>query len=150
MHSVILGIVSIAVFYDNGPYAIWSVPKREWLLRQNPLQQTLGLKILKEGGNAVDAAVAVGFALAVTYPGAGNIGGGGFMVCDSLDGTVKSLDYRETAPAAAKRDMYLDKNGNFLEQKSSTRAPCVRRAGLRCGNDVCSAAGPEGLPALKC
>jgi gamma-glutamyltranspeptidase/glutathione hydrolase len=92
----------------------------------DPIAANVGLRILKEGGNAVDAAVAVGFALAVTYPGAGNIGGGGFMVMRFADGTVKSLDYRETAPAAAKRDMYLDKNGNFLEQKST-------RGHLACG-----------------
>ena len=103
------------------PHAIRSVPKKGMVVAAEPIAANVGLKILKEGGNAVDAAVAVGFALAVTYPGAGNIGGGGFMVMRFADGTVKSLDYRETAPAAAKRDMYLDKNGNFLEQKKSTR-----------------------------
>ncbi len=100
--------------------------KKGMVVAADPIAANVGLKILKEGGNAVDAAVAVGFALAVTYPGAGNIGGGGFMVMRFADGTVKSLDYRETAPAAAKRDMFLDKNGNFVEQRST-------RGHLACG-----------------
>jgi len=71
----------------------------------------VGVEILAAGGNAVDAAVATGFALAVVYPAAGNIGGGGFAVVRLVDGTVASLDFREKAPAAAHRDMYLDENG---------------------------------------
>ncbi|NUQ72336.1 MAG: gamma-glutamyltransferase [Polyangiaceae bacterium] len=72
----------------------------------------VGVDILKRGGNAVDAAVAVGFALAVTHPSAGNIGGGGFMVIRLANGEKLALDYREVAPGAASRDMYLDKAGN--------------------------------------
>lgn len=71
-----------------------------------------GNEIIRAGGNAVDAAVAVGFALAVTYPVAGNLGGGGFMVIRMNDGRVASIDYREVAPLAAHRDMYLDSLGN--------------------------------------
>jgi gamma-glutamyltranspeptidase/glutathione hydrolase len=85
----------------------------------DPIAARVGLKILQQGGNAIDAAAAVGFALAVTYPAAGNLGGGGFMVMRFADGKVKTLDYREAAPLAATRDMFLDKNGNFLEQKST-------------------------------
>jgi len=73
-----------------------------------------GLAILKQGGNAVDAAVAVGFALAVVYPAAGNIGGGGFMLIRDKHGKAHFLDYREMAPAAATRDMYLDAKGNVI------------------------------------
>ena len=74
---------------------------------------------MKQGGNAVDAAVATGFALAVTYPSAGNIGGGGFMVIRTPDNEVVTLDFRETAPAAADRDMYLDDDGNVIEGLST-------------------------------
>ena len=76
------------------------------------LASEAGLQILKEGGNAVDAAIATQLALAVVYPGAGNIGGGGFMVAHLKNGKNISIDYREMAPAAASRDMYLDANGN--------------------------------------
>ena len=78
----------------------------------NRLASDAGNEIIAAGGNAVDAAVAVGFALAVTYPVAGNIGGGGFMVIRMADGRSATIDYREMAPQAAFRDMYLDKNGN--------------------------------------
>ena len=73
-----------------------------------------GLAVLKQGGNAVDAAVAVGFALAVVFPAAGNIGGGGFMLIREKHGKTHFLDYREKAPAAATRDMYLDAQGNVV------------------------------------
>lgn len=77
-----------------------------------------GLEILKKGGNAVDAAVAVQFALAVTLPRAGNIGGGGFMVLHTRDGVINTLDFRERAPTRATRDMYLDEDGEYLSEKS--------------------------------
>ncbi len=77
-----------------------------------------GVEILKKGGNAVDAAVAVGFALAVVYPSAGNIGGGGFMLIRTHDGKAHFLDYREMAPAGATRDMYLDDKGNVVQGRS--------------------------------
>ncbi|MGI4021259.1 MAG: gamma-glutamyltransferase [Janthinobacterium lividum] len=77
-----------------------------------------GLEVLKKGGNAVDAAIAVQFALAVTHPTAGNIGGGGFMVYRSGKGETNTLDYREKAPAAASANMYLDSAGNVVADKS--------------------------------
>jgi len=77
-----------------------------------PLATEAGVEILKAGGNAVDAAVAVGFALAVAYPEAGNLGGGGYAVVRTADGRSAALDYREMAPAAASRDMYLGPDGD--------------------------------------
>lgn len=84
----------------------------------HPLASKAGLDMLKQGGNAIDAAIATQLALAVVYPGAGNLGGGGFMVARLQNGQVVSLDYREKAPAAASRDMYLDEKGNPLTDKS--------------------------------
>lgn len=78
----------------------------------------VGLNILKKGGNAVDAAVAVQFALAVVYPGAGNIGGGGFMVYRASSGALNTLDFREKAAFRASKDMYLDEEGNPVKDKS--------------------------------
>jgi len=76
----------------------------------------IGVEVLRAGGNAVDAAVAVGFALSVTHPSAGNIGGGGFMVLRFPDGKATALDYRETAPGAASADMYLDESGELTNE----------------------------------
>lgn len=84
----------------------------------HPLASKVGVAIMKAGGNAIDAVVATQLALAVVYPNAGNIGGGGFMVARLADGTQVALDYREMAPAAAHRDMYLDAQGNVLADKS--------------------------------
>ena len=78
----------------------------------HPIASMVGAAILKQGGNAIDATIATQLALAVVYPGAGNIGGGGFMVGRLKDGKTFTLDYRETAPAKASRDMYLDEKGN--------------------------------------
>lgn len=81
-----------------------------------PLATQVGVEILKAGGNAVDAAIATAFALAVVYPEAGNIGGGGFLVARMADGETAALDFRETAPLAATRDMYLDENGELTDR----------------------------------
>ncbi len=79
----------------------------------------VGVEVMKKGGNAVDAAVAVALALAVTWPSAGNLGGGGFMLVRRADGTAEVIDYRERAPLAATRDMYLDANGKVIEGAST-------------------------------
>ncbi|MDB5860735.1 MAG: ggt [Ramlibacter sp.] len=84
------------------------------------LASEVGVNVLKKGGNAVDAAVAVGYALAVVYPAAGNLGGGGFMTIQLADGRKTFLDFREKAPLAAKPDMYLDKDGNVVKGASTT------------------------------
>lgn len=80
----------------------------------------VGVDILRQGGNAVDAAVAVGFALAVTYPQAGNLGGGGFMLLRTYDGKTTTIDFREMAPQQASRDMFLDEKGDPDSKKSLT------------------------------
>ena len=83
------------------------------VVAQEPLAAGVGVAVLKAGGNAVDAAVAVGFALAVTHPFAGNIGGGGFMLVRFADGRATFIDFREKAPLKASRNMYLDANGKL-------------------------------------
>ena len=80
-----------------------------------PLATEVGVRILRDGGNAIDAAVATAFALAVVYPEAGNLGGGGFIVARMADGTTASLDFREKAPLAASKNMYVDAQGNVTD-----------------------------------
>lgn len=80
----------------------------------------VGVDVLQRGGNAVDAAIAVAFALAVVYPAAGNLGGGGFMMIRLRDGRATAIDYREMAPVAANRDVYLDERGNLKEGEGSS------------------------------
>ena len=93
--------------------------KNGMVASEQGLATQVGLDILKQGGNAIDAAVAVGFALAVVLPNAGNIGGGGFMVLhDDKTGKDVAIDFREIAPAKASRDMYLDSQGNVIDGKS--------------------------------
>jgi len=88
------------------------------LASAHPVATKIGVDVLKIGGNAIDAAIATQFALAVCYPVAGNIGGGGFMVIRMNDGEVATLDYREKAPGSAHRDMYLDAEGNVIDRLS--------------------------------
>ena len=95
----------------------------------NEVASRVGVDIMKRGGNAVDAAIAVAFALAVTHPAAGNLGGGGFMMIRLKNGKTTAIDYREMAPAAAHRNVYLDKNGNVIKGEGGSivgyRAPGV-------------------------
>ena len=86
--------------------------RRGMVVSADSLASAAGLEVLRAGGNAVDAAIAVHFALAVVHPQAGNIGGGGFMVLRTASGRAASLDFREKAPASASRDMYLDSAGS--------------------------------------
>ena len=99
-----------------------AVGRRGMVVSGNPIASRFGLNILRRGGNAIDAAVAVGFALAVTTPRAGNLGGGGFMVIRFSDGTATTIDFREKAPAAASRDMYLDDQGKVIAGLSTRGA----------------------------
>lgn len=94
--------------------------KQGMVASQEPLATQIGLDILKSGGNAIDAATAIGYALAITHPQAGNIGGGGFMLIHLADGTTTAIDFREVAPKAAFRDMYLDENGHVIPNASLT------------------------------
>ncbi|AWH90069.1 gamma-glutamyltransferase [Limnobaculum parvum] len=86
----------------------------------NSTATQVGVEVLKQGGNAVDAAVAIGYTLAVTHPQAGNIGGGGFMLIRTKDGKTTAIDFREMAPSRATRDMFLDEKGNADSKKSLT------------------------------
>jgi gamma-glutamyltranspeptidase/glutathione hydrolase len=92
--------------------------KNGMIVSASQLASQVGIDIMKSDGNAIDAAVATGFALAVTYPQAGNIGGGGFLVTHLADGRNITIDFRETAPSDAHRDMYLDENGNVIKDMS--------------------------------
>src|SRR5580658_4835799 len=106
----------------SGPVACGSVEpvhaQHGIVVSVHELASRAGVEIMQAGGNAVDAAVATGFALAVVHSPAGNIGGGGFMLIRMADGQTHFLDYREKAPAAATRDMYLDAQGNVIEGAS--------------------------------
>ncbi len=103
------------------------------VVAQEAVAARIGVDILKRGGNAVDAAVAVGFALAVTYPRAGNLGGGGFMVIHLANGQDIAIDYRETAPAAITAQSFLDPQGNADPQKSRNSALAIGLPGTVAG-----------------
>ena len=92
------------------------------VVSSNKYASDIGVEVLKNGGNAIDAAIAVSFALAVVHPGAGNIGGGGFMVIRLADGNVTTIDFREVAPSAAFKDMFLDDSLNVIKGKSWSTA----------------------------
>ena len=122
---VFLCLASSAVFADQAPLisplatARPVIARHGMVVTQEAAASRVGLDILKRGGNAVDAAVAVGFALAVTLPRAGNIGGGGFMLIHRADlNRTIAIDYRESAPAATTKDVFLDANGEADPFKS--------------------------------
>jgi len=100
------------------------------------LASDIGIQVLKDGGNAFDAAIAVNYALAVSYPRAGNIAGGGFMVYRTADGEVGSLDYREKSPMRSNRDMYLDEDKNIVDDLSTLGAMAVAVPGTVAGMDA--------------
>src|SRR5688572_30033758 len=94
--------------------------KRAMVASQHEIASKIGVEILRKGGNAVDAAIAVGLALAVVYPEAGNIGGGGFMLIRTKTGETHAIDYREMAPRGAGRDIFVDKAGNVIKGEGSS------------------------------
>lgn len=113
---VLLLLMTVQLHAQINPYQ-YSIQKKvectnAAVVSAHPLASKVGVQIMKQGGNAFDAAIATQLALAVVYPGAGNIGGGGFLVAYTEKGKSIALDYREKAPGAAGRDMYLDANGN--------------------------------------
>jgi len=108
-----LPMVAAAPFAAASNYPVRA--QHAMVVSVHELASQVGVEIMQAGGNAVDAAVATGFALAVVHPPAGNIGGGGFMLIRMADGKTHFLDYREKAPAAATRDMFLDAQGNVIE-----------------------------------
>ena len=115
-------IATALVLTVNGVHAASQAPvagENGMVVTAQHLATHVGVDVLKAGGNAVDAAVAVGYALAVVYPAAGNLGGGGFMTVQLADGRKTFLDFREKAPLAATADMYLDKAGNAVEGLSA-------------------------------
>src|SRR4051812_14705297 len=128
MQRFLLGLLAIGLsFVAPVPVAAESAPvaRSGMVVAQEALAARIGVEVLEQGGNAVDAAVATGFALAVTYPRAGNIGGGGYMVIHLAGAgrtTDIAIDYRETAPAATTRDIFLDENGNADPRKSRDSA----------------------------
>lgn len=111
--------------------------KNGMVVSEQALASQAGLDILQRGGNAIDAAIATGFALAVVLPNAGNIGGGGFMlVHDTRSGKQVALDFRELAPRSAKRDLYLDSQGNVIPEKSTYSHQAVGIPGTVAGLEL--------------
>ena len=120
-HLVAVLVLGAALVYDapvtHGAATPMPVAAAHGMVASSePIASRVGVDIMKQGGNAIDAAVAVGFALAVTHPFAGNLGGGGFMVIHLASGRNTAIDYREVAPGAATRNMYLDAHGNPTDQ----------------------------------
>ncbi|HRF20104.1 MAG TPA: gamma-glutamyltransferase, partial [Chitinophagaceae bacterium] len=111
-----VSLYNINSYQYNGSKKV--VAENGAVVSAHPLASKVGVEILKQGGNAVDAAIATQLALAVVYPNAGNIGGGGFFVAKLSNGEAVAIDYREMAPAKAHRDMYLDADGNARTDKS--------------------------------
>src|SRR5437899_7726814 len=115
-------IVGVAAILCTAVHAASVAPvggEHGMVVTAHQLATKVGVDVLKRGGNAVDAAVAVGYALAVVYPAAGNLGGGGFMTIQLADGRKTFLDFRETAPKGATADMYLNKDGNVIKGLST-------------------------------
>lgn len=114
-----LAIIVLSCNTSKKEKVIGLVTDSAMVVSAHALASQVGVDIMKQGGNAIDAAIATHFALAVVFPAAGNIGGGGFMVVRLKDGTTATLDFREKAPAAATTNMYLDAEGNVIPDLST-------------------------------
>jgi gamma-glutamyltranspeptidase/glutathione hydrolase len=121
-HKLLILLLMAALALSTASSALGSISpvhaEHAVVVSVHELASRAGVEVMQAGGNAIDAAVATGFALAVVHPPAGNLGGGGFMLIRMADGKTHFLDYREKAPAAATRDMYLDAQGNVIEGAS--------------------------------
>jgi gamma-glutamyltranspeptidase/glutathione hydrolase len=116
--SILIAALLLCSQLENSTAGASKYPERAkhgMVVSSHYLASQAGVEVMKKGGNAVDAAIATGFALAVTHPSAGNIGGGGFMIVHGNDGRVTAFDFREKAPAAAHERMYLDANGQYIK-----------------------------------
>src|SRR6266704_1132247 len=116
---VIITIVILSCTSKKRQEAKGLIADSAMVVSAHPIASKVGVSILKKGGNAVDAAIAVQFALAVVFPAAGNIGGGGYMVARMNNGSIAALDYREKAPARATTNMYLDKDSTVIPNLST-------------------------------
>ena len=140
IHILIITLLLISCKEQPRQRTIVEVVPEKGLVTENAMvvsarieASKIGSDIMKKGGNAFDAMIATAMALAVVYPYAGNLGGGGFMVFRTQYGEIGSLDYREKAPLSAKKNMYLDENGEFLEEKSKTGSLAVAVPGTIAG-----------------
>lgn len=122
--TILLLLFAFAFLHASFPVqAAWRQPvrgKSVMVASQHELASKIGADVMRRGGNAVDAAVAVALALAVVYPEAGNLGGGGFMLIRFRDGRATAIDYREMAPARATRDIFVDENGELIKGEGSS------------------------------
>ena len=112
---LIFAFVSLYLIIGSSPTIAQTIARNGMVVSASELASSAGVEILKKGGNAIDASVATAFALAVTYPSAGNIGGGGFLVYMDASGSATTIDFREKAPLKASLDMFLDKDGNLTK-----------------------------------
>ena len=118
--SLIFLLCSACDFHQPNQKVLGTTTEHAMVSSAHPLASAVGVSVMQDGGNAIDAAIAVHFALAVVYPQAGNIGGGGFAVIRMHDGSSSALDFRETAPSLATKRMYLDENGDLNNKRWST------------------------------
>src|SRR3972149_1083591 len=138
MKAALITLLLCALFFVGVPFdfAASRRPVRAqhgMVASTSEIASRAGVEILQKGGNAVDAAVAVALVLAVVWPEAGNIGGGGFILIRMADGTAEAIDYRERAPLAARRDMYLDEQGNVIPDASTVGYKAIAVPGTAAG-----------------